>query len=47
MKRNIKLILAAVAVLALAGCGTIAGIGSDLQRMSDWTQEKLDGGFQR
>lgn len=32
-------------LLACAGCGTVAGIGSDLQRAAAWTQYRIDNGF--
>lgn len=39
-------LLMMLAALALfSGCQTVAGLGRDLQRVGEWTQEKLDHGF--
>lgn len=32
-----------VAVILLAGCSTVAGVGKDIQSGADWTKEKMTG----
>jgi predicted small secreted protein len=32
-----------IMVTALTACGTIAGIGSDIQKSAEWTKEKMGG----
>ena len=32
-----------VIIVALSGCGTIAGAGKDITKASEWTQEKMGG----
>jgi predicted small secreted protein len=29
--------------LALTACGTIAGVGKDIQSSAEWTKEKMSG----
>jgi predicted small secreted protein len=36
--------LIVVAVLLLTGCHTVAGMGTDITRTAQWTQEKMGGG---
>jgi len=38
-----KLIAVALTVLALSACSTVAGIGKDITKASEWTQEKMKG----
>lgn len=38
-----KLIAAIMTVTLLTACGTIAGLGSDIQKSAEWTQEKMGG----
>jgi predicted small secreted protein len=32
-----------VAVMLLAGCSTVAGVGKDIQDGADWTKQKISG----
>jgi predicted small secreted protein len=34
-------ILLVTALLLLSGCGTVAGLGTDITRSANWTQEKM------
>ena len=36
--------LIVVAVIMLTGCHTVAGVGTDITRSAQWTQEKMGGG---
>jgi predicted small secreted protein len=42
---GVKLLVigAVVSVVLLSGCGTVAGIGSDIQKSAKWTEEKMSG----
>lgn len=53
MRHSTRIIIVAIWVLfifacllACSGCGTVAGIGADLQRAAAWTQYRLDNGFE-
>jgi predicted small secreted protein len=37
----VALILAAL--LVLSGCGTIAGMGTDITRSAEWTRDQMSG----
>lgn len=37
----IKLVIATVTLLLLAGCATVSGFGKDLSAASEWTKEKM------
>jgi len=37
--------MAGLMLCLASGCGTVRGIGQDLQRMAEWSQHKLDNGF--
>jgi len=39
--KKITLILALIASITLTACSTVHGAGTDLQKASDWTKEKL------
>jgi predicted small secreted protein len=32
-----------IMVTSLTACGTIAGVGSDIQKSAEWTKEKMGG----
>jgi predicted small secreted protein len=32
-----------IMVASLTACGTIAGVGSDIQKSAEWTKEKMGG----
>lgn len=36
-------ILIIVALVKLTGCGTIAGVGSDITKSAEWTRDKMGG----
>ena len=38
-----KLLTAILLVLSLSACSTVAGIGKDITKASEWTQEKMKG----
>ena len=38
-----KIVAILIVVTALTACGTVAGIGSDLQKSAEWTKEKMSG----
>jgi predicted small secreted protein len=38
-----KFVIAIVAVLSLTACGTVAGLGSDIQKSAEWTRDKMGG----
>jgi predicted small secreted protein len=38
-----KIVAILIMVTALTACGTIAGIGSDIQKSAEWTKEKMSG----
>ena len=35
--------LIVTALLVLTGCNTVAGMGTDITRSAQWTQEKISG----
>ena len=37
----IKMVIATVTLVLLAGCATVSGFGKDLSKASDWTKEKM------
>ena len=48
--KKIRMIIAVTlfaTTLCITGCSTISGMGKDIARMSDWTQDKLDNGFEQ
>ena len=36
--------LIVAAVFLLTGCHTVAGVGTDITKSAQWTQEKMSGG---
>jgi predicted small secreted protein len=38
-----KTIAIVVLVGMLTACGTVAGIGSDIQKSAEWTRDKMSG----
>jgi predicted small secreted protein len=38
-----KTILVVLTALTLTACGTVAGIGQDIQKSAEWTKEKMGG----
>jgi len=38
-----KTVVALILVTALAACGTVAGVGKDIQSSAEWTKEKMGG----
>jgi len=38
-----KLLTAILLVLSVSACSTVAGIGKDITKASEWTQEKMKG----
>jgi predicted small secreted protein len=36
-------ILIVAALIMLSGCGTIAGVGSDITKTAEWTRDKMTG----
>lgn len=36
-------IMVIVAMFLLTACGTVAGLGSDIQKSAEWTKEKMGG----
>jgi predicted small secreted protein len=38
-----KTLLIVLTALSLTACGTVAGIGKDITKASEWTQEKIKG----
>jgi predicted small secreted protein len=36
-------ILIIAAMIMLTGCGTIAGVGSDITKSAEWTRDKMTG----
>lgn len=38
-----KLVVTILTALSLTACGTIAGLGSDIQKSAEWTKEKMGG----
>ena len=37
------LVMCTIWMLGLAGCNTVKGVGQDLQKMSEHTQDAMDG----
>jgi len=37
----IKLVIATVTLLLLAGCATVSGFGKDISKAAEWTKEKM------
>lgn len=37
------IIVVMVIIVALSGCGTIAGAGKDITKSAEWTKEKMGG----
>jgi predicted small secreted protein len=37
----IKMVIATVTLLLLAGCATVSGFGKDLSSAAEWTKEKI------
>jgi predicted small secreted protein len=42
---GVKLVVigAAVAVVLLSGCSTVAGVGQDIKSSAEWTKDKISG----
>jgi predicted small secreted protein len=38
-----KTLFAIVLISCLTACGTVAGLGSDIQKSAQWTQDKMSG----
>jgi predicted small secreted protein len=38
-----KTLLIVLTALSLTACGTIAGMGKDIQKSAEWTKEKMTG----
>jgi predicted small secreted protein len=38
-----KIVAILIMVTALTACGTVAGIGSDIQKSAEWTKERMGG----
>jgi predicted small secreted protein len=38
-----KTIAIVILVSMLTACGTVAGIGSDIQKSANWTRDKMSG----
>jgi predicted small secreted protein len=38
-----KAIVIVVATYLLVGCGTVAGLGTDIKGAADWTKDKITG----
>jgi predicted small secreted protein len=38
-----KKLLIVLTALSLTACGTIAGMGKDIQKSAEWTKEKMTG----
>jgi predicted small secreted protein len=36
-------VLIVVVLIMITGCGTVAGIGKDIQTSAEWTKEKIGG----
>jgi predicted small secreted protein len=36
-------VLIITTLLMVTGCGTVAGIGKDIQKSAEWTKEKMGG----
>jgi predicted small secreted protein len=40
---KIRIITMVIATYLLVGCGTVAGLGTDIKGAADWTKEKIEG----
>jgi predicted small secreted protein len=41
---SVGIVILIIAVLVmLSGCGTIAGVGSDITKSAEWTRDKMSG----
>lgn len=38
-----RTLFAIVMISFLTACGTVAGLGSDIQKSAQWTQDKMSG----
>jgi len=38
-----KTVAIVILVSMLTACGTVAGIGSDIQKSAEWTRDKMSG----
>ena len=38
-----KTILVVLTALTLTACGTVSGLGKDIQKGAEWTKEKMTG----
>jgi predicted small secreted protein len=38
-----KTFLIVLTALSLTACGTVAGLGKDIQKGAEWTKEKMSG----
>ena len=38
-----KILTAILLVLSVSACSTVAGLGKDIQKSAEWTQEKMGG----
>lgn len=38
-----KLLIGIIMVLSMSACGTVAGVGKDIQDSANWTKEKMSG----
>jgi predicted small secreted protein len=38
-----KTLMVVLTALALSACGTVSGLGKDIQKGAEWTKEKMTG----
>jgi predicted small secreted protein len=38
-----KTLLVILTALSITACGTVAGLGKDIQKGAEWTKEKMSG----
>ena len=38
-----RTVLVVLTALTLTACGTVAGLGKDIQKGAEWTKEKMSG----
>jgi predicted small secreted protein len=38
-----KTLLVILTALSITACGTVAGLGKDIQKSAEWTKEKMTG----
>ena len=38
-----KTLLVILTALSITACGTVAGLGKDIQKGAEWTKEKISG----